>query len=351
MSSMDPWRRDPSTIYSPARRKHKVIPPPVVPKLRVRVIFVPWPKDSDESREWKSKSEQWNMVREDKYKIIYWDEHVHSDPVLRLASAFTDSQIYIRGHGSPGAPSIVTKVDDKDIPLEIEEACARLISMGLKPSFGGAIKFHFCYSGTVFARSIFKEKVEKAQVAVARTEGLLEQLEQTKEDQDAIAQEQRRIAREQNQRVQLKKQKIAGLSLGQKFFGAKIRETKKLTAARQARGVARQAKRAAEQARDEADEQIQAGQPYLRNQQLKVPTKSSLAAKGAKYMREQGFTHCSYYGYLGPVESEFGSLETEPTDPSDYHKFVNIEALNNRPRRLEGKGDRVRASVARVRVR
>ena len=316
MSSMDPWRPDPNAVYDPSKPKKKSKVPSFVPKLRDWVIFVPWAEDSPESKEWKSKSEQWNVIKNNKYKIVYWNPVETDNAVLARASALPDASIYIRGHGSPGAPSIVTKVKDLDIPLAIEDACDRLIGMGLKTSFKGAIKFHFCYSGTVFPEKLFVEKEAKALKGVNLTKSVL--ADQAKLHTEAKDE----VTRLENKNVVKKL-----------FLGKEIGKAQK--------------------DKSDAKQQLVAGAEFLKKQELKVPTRESLAAKGARHMRALGFTNCRYYGYLGPVESEYGSLDTDPTGPDDYHKFVNVEALHDIPEGLAAKitnPKAVRASVARVRI-
>lgn len=324
MTSMDPWRPDPTATYAPPRGGAK----PLVPPIAVRVIFVPWRETDDESKEWRSKSQQWNAVKTSKkFQIVYWDQNETAHPILRLASSLSTSTIYIRGHGSPGAPSIVTKVKDLDIPLAIEDACDRLIGMGLSAGFAGAVKFHFCYSGTVFPTVLLGEKRAKALRGIAQTDTVLHGLQQAETAADQI--------------VTAQTAKLAGMGrLGKAVFGAK-EEAKKTTA---------------EQARADAQGQLVAGRDFRHKQELKVPTNESLAAKGARHMRGLGFTSCRYYGYLGPVESEYGAMDTSSTNPDDWHKYVNVEALHEAPGPVQahlahgGNPSRVRASVARVQI-
>lgn len=329
MSTMDPWKPDPAAWFAPGKAIRNGAVPPRGIQLKLRIIFIPWKAGSPEAAEWKGKSEQWNTVKEDKFRIIYYDDSVNSDPVLALASRLADSVIYIRGHGSPGAPAIVTKVKDLDIPLPIVDACDRLIGMGLKPTFRGAVKFHFCYSGTIFDDTIFQAKVNKAQDAVRKTQDLLDDLALDRDRAGPI------ITQQQN--------RLDNMGRVSRFFQGDKAQT------------------ALDNARNDklhAETQIQAGLEFRRNQELKVPSGQSLAKKGAEHMRQRGFNACRYYGYLGPMESEYNSVDTSSTTAGDWHKFVNLEALTNVPGELErhlrrtGNQDRamVRSSVCRVQI-
>jgi hypothetical protein len=84
-----------------------------------------------------------------------------------------------------------------------------------------------------------------------------------------------------------------------------------------------------------------------------APKEQSLAAQGASYMRKQGFTHCVYYGYLGPLGSTY-----EQDGNAEWHKVVELEGLHDAPKHLRSSPKTkdistptsVRPSVARVRV-
>jgi hypothetical protein len=84
-----------------------------------------------------------------------------------------------------------------------------------------------------------------------------------------------------------------------------------------------------------------------------APLEKSLAAQGAGYMRKQGFKHCMYYGYLGPLGSTY-----EQDSNAEWHKVVELEGLHDAPEHLRGSSKSkdistptsVRPSVARVRV-
>ena len=84
-----------------------------------------------------------------------------------------------------------------------------------------------------------------------------------------------------------------------------------------------------------------------------APKYESLAAQGAAYMRQQGFTHCVYYGYLGPLGSTY-----EKDGSDEWHKVVELEGLHDAPKHLRPDSKtkdiltptNVRPSVGRVRV-
>lgn len=70
----------------------------------------------------------------------------------------------------------------------------------------------------------------------------------------------------------------------------------------------------------------------------------SIARNGADYMRKRGFRGCLYYGYLGPLASEYGD-----DGAGGIHKMVELAGLNSPPPHLVGLGTS-RASQARVMV-
>jgi len=69
-----------------------------------------------------------------------------------------------------------------------------------------------------------------------------------------------------------------------------------------------------------------------------------IARNGADYLRKRGFTRCLYYGYLGPLASEYADDGT-----GAFHKKVEIDGLQNRPAALAGVST-TRASVGRIQV-
>jgi hypothetical protein len=75
-----------------------------------------------------------------------------------------------------------------------------------------------------------------------------------------------------------------------------------------------------------------------------APHDQSMASQGANYMRRQGYTHCTYYGYLGPLGSTY-----EKDDSDEWHKVVELDGLHDRPKHLKGLTT-VRPKMARVRV-
>lgn len=70
-------------------------------------------------------------------------------------------------------------------------------------------------------------------------------------------------------------------------------------------------------------------------------------------MRKHGYKKCTYYGYLGPLGSQY-----ELDDSEEWHKVVELEGLHDAPKHLritpQGKvidaPKSARPSVARVRV-
>ena len=67
----------------------------------------------------------------------------------------------------------------------------------------------------------------------------------------------------------------------------------------------------------------------------------SIARTGADYMRSKGYRSCVYYGYLGPLESEYGDKGSHV-----WHKYTNLADLQPNPAMLTT----VRASLGRVQV-
>lgn len=66
----------------------------------------------------------------------------------------------------------------------------------------------------------------------------------------------------------------------------------------------------------------------------------SIAKVGADYMRKKGYKQCIYFGYLGPLESEYAD-----DGLNNWHKQTNLDELQNSP--LTGT---VRASLGRIQV-
>src|SRR5262249_82078 len=91
--------------------------------------------------------------KQDRFYIVTYDPAVKHHDAFEWANSQPWSVIYIRGHGNPGEPYIQVKVDVGKIEKEgrklpIEDACQRLIDMGLSPEDPGVIKFYSCHSGT-----------------------------------------------------------------------------------------------------------------------------------------------------------------------------------------------------------
>lgn len=70
----------------------------------------------------------------------------------------------------------------------------------------------------------------------------------------------------------------------------------------------------------------------------------SIARNGADYLRKKGFSMCLFYGYMGPLASEYGD-----DGASGFHKEVELAGLKNPPAHLAGVVS-TRASRGRVQV-
>lgn len=68
----------------------------------------------------------------------------------------------------------------------------------------------------------------------------------------------------------------------------------------------------------------------------------SIAGYAADYLRANGFNRCKFYGYLGPLESEYADKGTD-----GWHKRVNMDGLRNSPFGMVGTH---RASAGRIQV-
>jgi hypothetical protein len=306
---------------------------------KLRIIFIPWQEGSDEAKEWKDKSEQWNLAKPDKkFQIVYYQPHEKANAHLKAANADKDAVIYIRGHGSPGSNSLKANVLEEQRSLAMTDVCQRLIDMGLDPSFAGAIKFHSCYSATVFTDSAFKESHAAAMKSLESsrktkeylTTGLPKEIEDTKSDL-------------RNIRRELDEEKA-------KFFWS--RDDDKVSE------LATRADRRAKRVTDLEKQQLEGkgADAYIRERELRVPTGESIAAQGANYLRSKGFVHCSYFGYLGPMESLY-AVDTSSAEQKEMHKFVNIEGLTDPPKEVgeslkEGaiNPKAVRASTVRMKI-
>ncbi|MCC6365128.1 MAG: hypothetical protein IT165_16565 [Bryobacterales bacterium] len=299
---------------------------------KVRVVFIPWEQGSPEAKEWTQKSEQWNHVKEDKYEIVYYQPGASSDALKRV-SADPNGSVYIRGHGSAGALALVTKVGDDQISLPLDDVCGRLAEMGLDPKFAGSIKFHSCHSATVFKPEVLEPKQRDLQKWLDAT--------RTAQQQSVADQKQR------NQATQAKINELDTGWLSRQWNSAEIAKNQEKLSKGQA---------ALQKMVDQQDSPAQ--REYIRQKELKMPTSTSIAKRGADILRDKGYTQCTYFGYLGPVEAEYGSLDNNPSKPSDWHKFVDLtplhepsEALQREVARGGYNPGRVRASVARVRIR
>jgi len=305
----------------------------------LRIIFIPWQEGSDEAKEWKEKSEQWNLAKpEKKFQIVYYHPDEKANAQLKAANADKDAVIYIRGHGSPGANSLKANVFDEQRSLAMTDVCQRLINMGLDSSFAGAIKFHSCYSATVFTDSAFKESYAAAMKSLETsrktkeylTTGLPKEIEDTKSDLGSIQKE-------------LDEEKA-------KWFWS--RDNDKVN------DLTQRADRRGKRVIDLEKQQLEGkgADAFIRERELRVPTGESIAAQGAAYMRSKGFVHCSYFGYLGPMESLY-AVDTSSPEQKAMHKFVNVEHLADPPdlvaemlKQKDVKPQAVRASTVRMKI-
>jgi hypothetical protein len=243
------------------------------------VVFIPW--ENPEAQEWVDKTNQWNLAKADKFEIVVYDHNETAHATLIRISADPNAVVYIRGHGNPGAPYVQVKVavvgrdDPEEKKLPINDACQRLIDMGLRPAFAGAIKFYSCHSGTKLLKYDFQQEKLRAEGKAADFQRALDE-------------------------------KIINAEQHQRFMANNI-----------------------------------------------APKYESLAAQGAAYLRKQGFTHCVYYGYLGPLGSTY-----EKDSSDEWHKVVELEGLHDAPKHLRPDSKtkdiktptNVRPSVGRVRV-
>jgi len=273
------------------------------PADKTRVVFIPWQVGTPQAEEWKSKSEQWNLHKGDKqFEIVYYEKGAKSDALMR-ASTDPNGVVYVRGHGGPGATGLLTKMGEKYETLPMPDVCERLQAMGLGKNFEGSVKFHSCYSGTIYTDKIYGEKQVTAAQAAQRFDSVIVPAKQALlntplvVDAHKVKTHRAKLIGQQNQitRMEALKQKTSTLRQGT----------------------------------------------------------TSLAKQGADHMRSNGFENCRYYGYLGPVEHAYGAVDVSSSKPEDWHKHVNLEGLQSPTFTLPNGTvlNRVRASVARVRIR
>jgi len=269
---------------------------------KTRVVFVPWERDSAQAAEWVTKNEQWNHRKADKFEVVYYEPGVKSE-VLERVAADPNGVVYIRGHGAPGSPGLETRVGTKTEFLQMEDVCARLAGMGLDSKFEGSVKFHSCYSGTVPTEAALAEKNATLDKAIN---------------------DRKNVIADVHQRGNLKKPEVLA----------------KLWKPLEAR-------------RENDRKEIQAYEQQIAEREIKKRRETSIAAAGADLMRGMGFESCKFYGYLGPIESMYSAMDTNSANPSDWHKYVDLEGLNDGPSALASQPNqhKVRASVARVRIR
>jgi hypothetical protein len=249
-------------------------------------VFIPW--DATEGAEWTQKTANWNHARANKFDVVCYQGGV-VDPVLTAISNQPGGVVYIRGHGNPGVPYIMANYQAANyqaavgLVLSITDACQRLIDTGLGTAFSGAIKFYSCHSGT--------KPTKATRVSANQTLGTSKQYSQAwvQQTTDELA-----------------------------------------TGPNAAR-------------RDVLLEKQHAHSEVLKKGDA---LDKSLARQGADYLRSQGFKHCVFYGYLGPLGSTY---ELDLNGDAVGSKTVELEGLQNRPKHLKGLSS-CRPSVARVQV-
>ena len=144
------------------------------------LVFIPF--TGQNSKEFKVKSEQWNEAEKvnlsggidaKKYRqfdIVIWEDKIISNEVKDLST--TNSEIFIRAHGSIGATHVSTRntpIEDKasvTTAISVTEVCDRLISSGLKTSYAGNIHFYSCYSGVDILPQKMKETHAKQKIKI-----------------------------------------------------------------------------------------------------------------------------------------------------------------------------------------
>ena len=326
---MSTYRPDPQSTYAPQKTIDRTL----------RIIFVPWQEGSDEAKEWKEKSEQWNLAKpEKKFRIVYYTPGEKANAYLKAANADKTASIYIRGHGSPGAISLKANVKDEQRSLAMTDVCQRLIDMGLDPVFAGAIKFHSCYSAVVFTEGSFKESYDAA----------MKSLESSRKQKEYLTTGLPGAIEEARGNINQTKKEL--LEEQAKFFWS--RDDDKVAE------LQKQLDRRTGRLGDLQKQQLESGgaDAYIRERELRVPTGESIAAQGAAYMRSKGFVRCTYFGYLGPMESLY-AVDTSSPEQKEVHKFVNVEHLTDPPETVgekmkeEGFNRKaVRASTVRMKI-
>ena len=144
------------------------------------LVFIPFGWQGAE--EFRVKSEQWNSseskntvkgiggFKTRQYQIVTWT-HNEIKPSIRDFRK-TNSEIFIRGHGSPGATHISTRnnILNKSVTdaVSVIDVCKRLISSGLDKSYAGNINFYTCYSGVDALPADIKYKHNKQKQTIAR---------------------------------------------------------------------------------------------------------------------------------------------------------------------------------------
>jgi len=125
------------------------------------LVFIPFGGVS--VKEFKLKTEQWNEAEKENisggmdkddvrsYDMVLWEKSKVNKSLQEFPNE--NAEIFIRGHGSPGATHISTrnKINENEASVvdavSVTEVCDRLIESGLKTSYKGNIHFYSCHSG------------------------------------------------------------------------------------------------------------------------------------------------------------------------------------------------------------
>lgn len=101
---------------------------------------------SPDGGEYRLKNEKWIEAAKQREKTVYEVWYSGSMSIMLLALT-GNSQIYVRGHCTPGSPKIFTKsTGNPDGNLQFNEVADRLIDTGLDVDFSGKVKCYNCHS-------------------------------------------------------------------------------------------------------------------------------------------------------------------------------------------------------------
>jgi hypothetical protein len=124
-----------------------------------KIVFIPF-SDTEGNAEKKAETQQWIAVRGG-YRLCCYT----GGEIAAIKNAGLFDEIYVRGHGGPGDPTIDS---DSGVSLQYDVVADRLIASGLSPRYAGCVKIYACQSGTRagdessfaqrFAKYLIKEK-------------------------------------------------------------------------------------------------------------------------------------------------------------------------------------------------